>query len=61
MRAEAREVDAQLERAQIETRRLQALLRTRETEVQALRERVIAQRAERQRRQEEQARKRNEE
>ena len=61
MRAEAREVDAQLERAQIETSRLQALLRTRETEVQALRERVIAQRAERQRRQEEQARKRNEE
>ena len=54
-------MDAQLERAQIETRRLQALLRTRETEVQALRERVIAQRAERQRRQEEQARKRNEE
>jgi len=54
-------VDAQLERAQVETRRLQAVLRTREAEVQALRERVLAQRAERQRRLEEEARKKNEE
>ena len=54
-------MDAELERAQNETNRLQALLRTREAEVRALRERVSAQRAERQRRIEEQARKKNEE
>ena len=50
LRREAAEVDRQLEAAQAETHRLQTLLRQREAAVQALRERVMRQRAERARR-----------
>ena len=45
LRREAAEVDRQLEAAQSETSRLRTILRQRESEVQALRERVMAQRA----------------
>jgi len=47
LRIEAAEVDRQLEAAQVETARLMDLLKTREGEVQALRGRVMRQRAER--------------
>jgi len=56
LRREAAEVDRLLEASQTETARLQTLARTREAEVQALRERVMRQRAERARRLAEQER-----
>ena len=47
LRREAEEVDRELEASQRETARLREVLRQREQEVQALRERVAAQRARR--------------